>query len=71
MSANRFCLRILSDDIYDYRCYTFDGTNSAQSREVAKRLKEIEKEYEFIHKHNFNVVDEFEKINDMINNLKL
>ncbi len=71
MSANRFCLRILSDDIYDYRCYTFDGTNSAQSREVAKRLKEIEKEYEFIRKHNFNVVDEFEKINDMINNLKL
>ena len=25
----------------------FKGTNSAQSREVAKRLKEIEKEYEF------------------------
>ena len=42
MSSIGFCLKILSDDIYDYRCYTFKGTNSAQSREVAKRLKEIE-----------------------------
>jgi len=70
MSSIGFCLKILSDDIYDYRCYTFKGTNSAQSREVAKRLKEIEKEYEFIRKHNFNIVNEFEKINDMINSLK-